>query len=263
MKIFFPGLISIMILFILLMSLQINQNVFAQENEEIIPSWIKLIADLWVDDKISDKEFINAINWLINQKIITIQQPTLYQLLIETEGGDVAPFYMNTEIVSIKISHLKELAQNSGLQEQLRKDNLKFEQMGNDNRYEFIKQKEIEWASTPKDKLTPFMKSKIHNPISDQLRDNLVIHHEKYGDIIFGEIIITNVYGANFAVTTRTDNYDQSAEHWWQLTKKHGIVIRQPTWDESADIISTDISIKILDDSNNLLGILNAATPPQ
>ena len=243
--------------------LLVTQTVIAEENSKLIPSWIKFTAGVWADNEISDYEFVNAIEWLINQRVVVLQDPIHYQIVIETEGGEVAPFYINTEIASIKISHLKDLAKNPTLQEQLREENKKFEKMGEQNRLDFIKQKEIEWVSTPKAKLTPFMKSKINNPISEQLRENLVIHHEKYGELIFGEFIITNVYGGNFASTVRTDNYDQSVEKWWQLAKKHGIVIRHPSWDESADMISSDINIRIEDDGGNLLGVLNAATPPE
>jgi len=255
--------ILVVILFVSVGLLLVTQTVIAEENSKLIPSWIKFTAGVWADNEISDYEFINAIEWLINQRVMVLQDPIHYQIVIETEGGEVAPFYMNTEIVSVKISHLKDLAKNTTLQEQLREENKKFEKMGEQNRLDFIKQKEIEWVSTPKAKLTPFMKSKINNSISDQLRENLVIHHEKYGELIFGEFIITNVYGGNFASTVRTDNYDQSVEKWWQLAKKHGIVIRHPSWDESADMISSDINIRIEDDGGNLLGILNAATPPE
>ncbi|MDH3793896.1 MAG: hypothetical protein OER78_02325 [Nitrosopumilus sp.] len=255
--------ILVVILFASVGLLLVTQTVIAEENSKLIPSWIKFTAGVWAGNEISDYEFINAIEWLINQRIMVLQDPIHYQIVIETEGGEVAPFYMNTEIVSVKISHLKDLAKNPTLQEQLREENKKFEKMGEQNRLDFIQQKEIEWVSTPKAKLTPFMKSKINNLISDQLRENLVIHHEKYGELRFGEFIITNVYGGNFATTVRTDNYDQSVEKWWQLAKKHGIVIRHPSWDESADMISSDINIRIEDDSGNLLGILNAATPPE
>jgi hypothetical protein len=243
--------------------LLVTQAVIAEETSELIPSWIKFTAGVWADDKISDFEFINAIEWLINQRVVVLQDPIHYQIVIETEGGEVAPFYMNTEIASIKISHLKDLAKNLKLQEQLAEENKKFEHMGEQNRLDFIKQKEIEWASTPKSQLTPFMKSKIDNSISDQLRDNLIIHHKKYGELRFGEFIITNEYGGNFASTVRTDNYDQSVEKWWQLAKKHGIVIRHPSWDESADMVSSDINIRIEDERGNFIGILNAATPPE
>jgi len=253
----------VVILFASVGLLLVTQTVIAEENSKLIPSWIKFTAGVWANNEISDYEFINAIEWLINQRVMVLQDPIHYQIVIETEGGEVAPFYMNTEIASIKISHLKDLAKNPTLQEQLREENKKFEKMGEQNRLDFIKQKEIEWVSTPKAKLTPFMKSKIDNSISERLRENLVIHHEKYGELIFGEFIITNVYGGNFASTVRTDNYDQSVEKWWQLAKKHGIVIRHPSWDESADMISSDINIRIEDDGGNLLGILNAATPPE
>ena len=243
--------------------LLITQTVIAQENPTIIPSWIKFTAGVWANDQISDNEFIGAIEWLINNKFIVLQDPVHYEIVIETESGEVAPFYMNTEIISIKISHLKDIIKNTELQKQLLEENKKFQQMGEQNRIEFIKQKEIEWVSTPKAELTPFMEGKIYNPISHQLRNNLIIHDEKYGELRFGEFIITNEHGGNFVTTVRTDNYDQSTEKWWQLTKKHGVTLRQPSWDESADIISADIGIRIEDDSGNFLGILNAATPPE
>ena len=42
---------------------------------ELIPSWIKNTAGFWADDKISDVEFMNAIEYLITQG--TIQVPNL------------------------------------------------------------------------------------------------------------------------------------------------------------------------------------------
>ena len=253
----------VIVLFTSLGILLLTQTVIAQENSELIPSWIKFTAAVWTNNEISDREFIHAIEWLINQRVILIQDSIHYQIVIETEGGEVAPFYMNSEILSIKISHLKDLVKNPELQKQLQEENEKFERMGEESRIRFIEQKELEWVSTSKGKLTPFMRSKIYNPISESFRDNLVITHEKYGDIRFGEFILTNAYGGNFVTTVRTDNYDQSVEKWWQLTKKHGIVIRQPSWDESADMISSDICIRIDDANGNFIGILNAATPPQ
>ena len=45
----------------------------AQENT--IPSWIKNIVVFWGDDKISDIEFINAMEYLIENDVITIESP--------------------------------------------------------------------------------------------------------------------------------------------------------------------------------------------
>jgi len=58
--------IIIAIVFVLLIPLP----VFAQY---LIPDWIKNTAKWWSEDKISDSEFINSIEFLVNNKIIVIQ----------------------------------------------------------------------------------------------------------------------------------------------------------------------------------------------
>ncbi|MCH7941051.1 MAG: hypothetical protein IH842_03690 [Thaumarchaeota archaeon] len=44
--------------------------------EELIPSWIRNTAGFWVDRQISDQEFINALQYLINQGILLIPEQT-------------------------------------------------------------------------------------------------------------------------------------------------------------------------------------------
>lgn len=41
-----------------------------------VPSWIKTTAGYWVDGQSSDNEFLNAIKFLINQKIIVVPETT-------------------------------------------------------------------------------------------------------------------------------------------------------------------------------------------
>ncbi|MDH3313060.1 MAG: hypothetical protein OEM28_07930 [Nitrosopumilus sp.] len=74
------------ILFASIGLLLVTQTVIAQGNSELIPSWIKFTAGVWADNKISDFEFINAIEWLINQRVMVILDPIHYQIVIETEG---------------------------------------------------------------------------------------------------------------------------------------------------------------------------------
>jgi len=256
--------VKITILIILFSSVGlITHNVVAQENSELIPSWIKFTAEIWAEDQISDPEFLNAIQWLVNNDLIQIEQPRHYSLVIEMHGIEDPTFLMNTEIISLKISHLQEILKDENFKRQLVDENKKLERMDENSRNDFIKQKEVEWISTPKKELTPFMNSKINNPLSDMLREKLTFYNEIYGTLEFGEFIVTNAYGGNFAVTTRADNYDQSPENWWQITKREGIVVRPPSLDESADIISADINIRIEDENGKFLGVLNAATRPQ
>ena len=45
-------------------------GIFAQESS--VPDWIKNTAGFWASDEISDTEFVNAISFLIGEKIIQV-----------------------------------------------------------------------------------------------------------------------------------------------------------------------------------------------
>ena len=51
-------------------SLGVSTSVSAEENS--IPSWIKKSAEWWVNDGISDTDFIKSIEYLVNNDIIQI-----------------------------------------------------------------------------------------------------------------------------------------------------------------------------------------------
>lgn len=46
------------------------------KGEIVIPSWIKSNAQFWADGKITDKDFVSGLQYLINQKIIKIPSST-------------------------------------------------------------------------------------------------------------------------------------------------------------------------------------------
>ena len=50
-----------------------------QDEELVLPSWIKNIADLWYNEKIGDETFLGTIEWLISKEII---------ILPNTDTGD-------------------------------------------------------------------------------------------------------------------------------------------------------------------------------
>ena len=52
-------------------------SLFVSADENIIPVWIKNTATFWGDDKISDTEFINAMQFLIQNDIIQIESSNL------------------------------------------------------------------------------------------------------------------------------------------------------------------------------------------
>ena len=46
-------------------------NSLAQEDTQV-PSWVKNVAEWWADDQVSEKEFLAAIEYLINNNIISL-----------------------------------------------------------------------------------------------------------------------------------------------------------------------------------------------
>jgi len=70
----------------------------ASAQEGPIPSWIKNTAKFWVEDQVSDSEFINALQFLITNRIIQIptqSEDMLKELQVENEQ-------LKVEITSLK-----------------------------------------------------------------------------------------------------------------------------------------------------------------
>src|SRR3972149_3277422 len=51
------------------------ENVSAQE--EILPLWLKTTAVWWGEDKISDKDFVSALQYLVENKLLVIPEPEI------------------------------------------------------------------------------------------------------------------------------------------------------------------------------------------
>ncbi len=118
-----------------------------------------------------------------------------------------------------------------------------------------IKARDLEWTSTSKDEVTPFMMQLIESDTSKFLRK--VIEEDKQKEQIFviSEIILTNSLGANVAQTGKTTDYDQSDEDWWKQAKINGIYL-DVGYDESVDAMSADTSMRIIDDLGRFLGVV-------
>jgi hypothetical protein len=149
------------------------------------------------------------------------------------------------------------------IQDALKESNQKDSAMSEDIRIQIYRLLEEEWTKSPV--ITPFMNSIINNTVSHFLKENHVMKSEKFGAVTFGEHILTNIYGANVAVSIKTDNYDQSQDDWWQLMIKDEDgkpFARECEFDSSAGIFSEDMIVKITDnDTGEFIGILNSATP--
>lgn len=73
--------ISVIISIMIVLS---TPSVIAQSESDVIPSWVKGVANFWVEGNITDSEFIEAIKFLIESEIIVIDG---YEKMINTKNS--------------------------------------------------------------------------------------------------------------------------------------------------------------------------------
>ena len=156
--------------------------------------------------------------------------------------------------INERIGDFKIYSKDLELQEFLKQSNVEFEKLSDMQSY--ITQKDNEWSSTQKNELTPFMQELIDNKISKQLRQRTKFYESDYGYKLYGEVFITNKYGANAAETGKTSDYRQDDEEWWQRGKADGVYVEDVKYDQSADVYSTAISIRVDDNNENFIGVI-------
>ncbi|MDP8229714.1 MAG: ATP-binding protein [Candidatus Gorgyraea atricola] len=153
-----------------------------------------------------------------------------------------------------KIETFEEYSKHLLLQQMLLESNQAFKDL--DDIQTYITTKDEEWVSAPKETITPFMQELIDNRLSGELREKINFYEEKYGYRVFGEVFVTNQYGVNVALTGKTSDYRQDDEAWWLQAKDKGLFIRDVKYDESADLYSTDIAVRVEDSNGDFIGVI-------
>ncbi len=76
----------------------------------------------------------------------------------------------------------------------------------------------------------------------------------------FGEVFFTDSNGFNAALTNLTSDFVQSDEDWWQDAWANGISVSDVEFDESSNIFSVDVSVRIDDPATEeRLGVIKAS----
>ena len=140
------------------------------------------------------------------------------------------------------------------LQETIAKSNREFEKLENLQKY--IDEKNNEWISAEKGTTTPLMQELLNNKLSEELRDKKEFYKEKHGHEVFGEVFVTNKYGANVALTEKTTDYRQDDELWWKKAREDGLYVGDVEYDESSGTYSTAIAIRCDDQEGNFNGVV-------
>lgn len=172
--------------------------------------------------------------------------------------SDIIPVPLDniTPVGKYKISFLQDLMLDPTIQNALKRSNQKIVSMTDED---ITKLREVPWPKPGTENPTELQVSIMQNNVADILRANLKVQ-SKFGTIQFPEMILTNAKGVNIASTDRTYNYIQSQDEWWQIAVEQKFLIRECGWDDSIQMTSEDIIIAIYE-NDNLVGVLNAATP--
>ncbi len=156
--------------------------------------------------------------------------------------------------INSKVELFQEYSKDLTLQSGTSESNQEFEKL--DNIQAYIDKKDIEWTSVSKETITPFMQKLISSELSEELREKTEFYEEKHGYRVFGEVFLTNIYGANIAQTGKTTDYRQDDEQWWQKAKRDGVYVADIEYDESANVYSIDIGIRIDGKNGTFAGVM-------
>ncbi|MFH1996810.1 MAG: HAMP domain-containing protein [Candidatus Omnitrophota bacterium] len=153
-----------------------------------------------------------------------------------------------------RINEWTAYSKNMHLQNVLEESNKTFQMLDNPQKY--IDKENRAWTAAGESEITPFMNNLITNPVSMDLKRRIGYYENVYGYKVFGEIFVTNKYGANVVQTGKTSDYEQGDEAWWAGAKKDGLYIGDITYDKSADVYSIDIGIRVDDQLGMFLGVM-------
>lgn len=222
----------------------------AQEDSQI-PAWIKTAVGFWVNDQLSDEEFLSVIEYFVENEMISIPSQTT-----EHDKIMINNLHILQAEINMKIDQSRELVNLPQIQQALVESNTSF--AATDNPEEIIRQVEERWQSSDPDVVDSVAYNLIHNPTADILNSIMDIDQKSETQFKYAEIFITNQYGANIAQTHKTSDFRQDDETWWQKAKQNGVFLSEGGFDESAEVYASDIVIRILDEDGNFIGVLKA-----
>lgn len=135
--------------------------------------------------------------------------------------------------------------------------NAEFEAMADPELY--IDQQDEAWMAVPEGELSSFMEDILANNLSADLTNRLDEHYiREHGIDVYGEVQVSNKYGALVAMTSKSFDYRQSDEGWWQVTVQEGRHIGEVERDPVTGAYSISISITVTDAGGEFLGVMKA-----
>ncbi len=178
---------------------------------------------------------------------------------IGSESVDLARHFALTVDRGIysKLHEMIIIAMGNNMRNSLADSNAEFDAMADPQLY--IDQQEDDWTSFDDDELSTFMLDILSNNLSSDLANRLDEHYiREHGIDVYGEVQVSNEYGAIVAMTSKSPDYLQSDEAWWQETVEDGKCVGEVELDPATGAYGIPISIKVVDSDDRFLGVMRA-----
>ena len=161
-------------------------------------------------------------------------------------------------IIYLKGFEVLMLMTSEEMLDELNASNAAFDAMEDPQTY--IDQMDENWSSAPLDVIPESMQEVLDNDISTIIATHLADPHylAERGMDIFGEVILTNKYGAVIGATSRVSDYRQNDEAWWQDAPYGDVRILDISYDESSDYYGVAACVGVTDDKGDLAGVAKA-----
>lgn len=156
-----------------------------------------------------------------------------------------------------KLHEMIIIAMGNNMRDTISSSNAEFDAMDDPDLY--IDERDDEWVSVAEDELSPFMEELLGNNLSLDLTNRLDEHYiSEHGIDVYSEVQVSNKYGALVAMTTRSEDYRQSDEAWWQETVEEGKLVGELERDPSTGSYCIPIGVKVVDAEGGFIGVMRA-----
>ena len=194
--------------------------------------------------------------WMVGWYATSVSQQSLREAIKATSVARAEALMDEIDrIVQVRAAEWQAYSRSELVQETLGNSNAIFAAM--ESPESIVKQRDELWQADT-DASRKLTRPLMVNRLSRDLRGRLRKLDEIAGYTIFGEAFFTNRYGANVAQSARTEDYEQGDEHWWQQAQADGVFIGDIDFDESAQIYSVEICLRVDDDKGELMGVMKA-----
>lgn len=193
--------------------------------------------------------------WLVGMYAARISESSLRAAIERTTATQSRAVMDEIDyVVHTRIAEWIAYAQSQIVQDALVQSNQAYAEKGNPTDY--IAEIDQEWRQSKESPAQ--LNTLLRSTLSKELRGRIREFNAANGFPLYGEVFLTNRYGANAAQSHRTSDFRQNDEDWWNLAHEQGIHIGDVALDESTNIYSTDICLRIDDQDGNFLGVLKA-----